>query len=136
MSEDILSEYAKYLDSGTINYLIDLIANKEMKNRRQVIEGLGIDRETLYHSVEAKQKVIKEAFKSLGPAVVVQALYGNIKSLFTNFIIDLLTFAIEKDGLADFTKEVLEENERILENVRDFDRREIIRLIKEKVEKS
>jgi hypothetical protein len=133
MSEDILSEYAEYLSLGTINYLLDLIGEKEMKSRRQVLEELGINKETLYHSTEAKQKVIKEALKKLDPITVIQAMYGNMKNIFTNFIIDLLTITTQKSEMTDFTKEVLEENEKLLKSVKDFDRREIIRIVKEKV---
>jgi len=132
MSE-ILSQYAEYLNLSTINYLLDLIGEKENKSRRQILEELGIDKETLYYSTEAKKQVVKEAFKRLDPAIVIKTVYENIKTIFTNFIIDLLTITTQENEMTEFTKEVLEENEGLLKSVRDFDRREIIRIVKEKV---
>jgi DNA-binding phage protein len=133
MSEEILSEYAEYLSLGTINYLLDLIGEKENKSRRQVLEELGINRETLYHSTEAKKQVVKEAFKRLDPSIVIKTMYQNIKDIYTNFIIDLLTVTAQENEMTNLTKEVLEENEGLLKNVRDFERREIIRIVKKKV---
>jgi len=55
-----------------------------------------------------------------------------VKNIYINFIIDLLTVTTQENETTNLTKKILEENERLLENIRDFDRIEIIRIIKEK----
>jgi len=134
----VLSDYAKYVDLGTINYLIDLIARKEKKSKGEIFKELGINREALYkQETEEKQKVIEEAFKRLDHAVVIKALYGRMKILFINFIVDILSVTADEintnNDLAELVEEVLAENAELLKDVRDFDRRGIIEFVASKL---
>ena len=40
--EVLLSEYAEYIDMGTINYLVELIARKEKKGKKEILDELGL----------------------------------------------------------------------------------------------
>jgi len=84
---ELLSEYAQFVDVGTINYLIDLICEKEKKSKRQILEELGISRGALYQphiGDKLKQTIIEEAFKRLDPTTVIKILYGHMRDLFIN----------------------------------------------------
>jgi len=136
ITEDLLSEYAEFVDIGTIHYLIDLMSKQEKKSRRQIFEELGISRGALYQphvGKKLKQKVIKEAIKRLDRSTVIRVLYGHMKNLFTEFIIDILsTTANEIDtnnDLAELIREILTENAELLKDVKAIDRREIIETV-------
>ncbi len=45
---EILSEYAEFIDIGTINYLVELMSIQERKSKREIFKELGISRGALY----------------------------------------------------------------------------------------
>jgi hypothetical protein len=133
---ELLSEYTEFIDIGTINYLVDLMSEKEKKSKRQIFEELGISRGTLYQphiGNKLKQKIIKEAFKRLDVNIVIKVLYGRMKDLFINFIIDVLSVSADEikndNDLAKFIEEILAENAELLKEVRDVERKKIIEII-------
>jgi len=137
---ELLSEYAEFTDIGTINYLVELMSEREKKNKRQIFEELGISRGALYQphvGNKLKQKVIKEAFKRLDPSVVIKILYGHMRDLFINFIIDTLSTTADEinsnDELAELIREILNENTELLKNVRDIERKTIIETVVNKL---
>ena len=131
-NEVLLSEYAEYIDVGTINYLVELIAREEKKGKREILDELGISI-TKLHQTEVKQRVINEAFKRLDKRTVIRALYGRMKTVYTNFIVDVLsTVGEEINGNKDLAEEIkgmMEENSGLLDGVRDIERRKIIEVI-------
>jgi len=87
ITEDLLTEYAEFVDIGIIHYLIDLMSKQEKKSKRQIFEELGISRGALYQThvgKKLKQKVIEEALKRLERSTVIRILYGRMKTLFIN----------------------------------------------------
>jgi len=133
---ELLSEYKEFIDVGTINYLINLICEKEKKSKRQIFKELGISRSTLYQphvGDKLKEKIIKEAFKRLDPDIVIKILYGHMRDLFINFIIDILSASADEinndNNIAEFIKEILTENAELLKEVRDIERKKIIEII-------
>jgi cell division protein FtsL len=136
---ELLSEYAEFIDLGTINYLIDLMSKEEKKSKREIFKELEISRGALYQphiGNKLKQKIIKEAFKRLDSSIVIKILYGRMKNLFINFIVDILSITADEintnSDLAEFIREILTENAELLENVRDVERRKIIEIITNK----
>lgn len=136
---ELLSEYAEFIDLGTINYLIDLMSKEGKKSKREIFKELGISRGALYQphiGNGLKQKIIKEAFKRLDSSIVIKALYGRMKNLFINFIVDILSVTADEintnNDLSKFIREVLTENAELLENVRDVERRKIIEIVTNK----
>lgn len=136
---ELLSEYAEFIDLGTINYLIDLMSKEEKKSKREIFKELEISRGALYQphiGNKLKQKIIKEAFKRLDSSIVIKTLYGRMKDLFINFIVDILSVTADEintnNDLAEFIREVLTENAELLENVRDVERRKIIEIVTNK----
>ena len=136
---ELLSEYAEFIDLGTINYLIDLMSKEEKKSKREIFKELEISRGALYQphiGNKLKQKIIKEAFKRLDSSIVIKTLYGRMKNLFINFIVDILSVTADEintnNDLAEFIREVLTENAELLENVRDVERRKIIEIVTNK----
>ncbi|EHP68878.1 hypothetical protein MetMK1DRAFT_00033260 [Metallosphaera yellowstonensis MK1] len=132
---ELLSEYAEFIDLGTINYLIDLMSKEEKKSKREIFKELEISRGALYQphiGNELKQKIIKEAFKRLDSSIVIKTLYGRMKNLFINFIVDILSVTADEintnNDLAEFIREILTENAELLKNVRDVERRKIIEI--------
>jgi len=137
---ELLSEYAKFIDIGTINYLVELMSEREKKSKRQIFEELGISRGALYQphvGNKLKQKIINEAFKRLDPSVVIKILYGHMRNLFINFIIDTLSTTADEinpnDELAELIREILNENTELLKNVRDVERKTIIEAVANKL---
>ena len=137
---NLLSEYAEFIGIGTINYLIELMSQQEKKSKIQIFEELGISRGALYQphiGNKLKQRIIKEAFKRLDPNIVIKILYGYMKHLFINFIIDILSTTADEintnDDLAEFIKEILNENNELLKNVRDIERRKIIEFVENRL---
>jgi len=137
---DLLSEYARFLDVGTINYLVTLMAREEGKSKRKILEELGISRGTLYQphvGNDVKQRIIKEALKRLNKTTVIKILYSHMRDLFNEFIVDVLSEAYDEldtnDNLAEFVKEVLTETSGLLQNVRDIERRKIIEIVKNRI---
>ncbi len=134
---ELLSEYAEFIDLGTINYLIDLMSKEEKKSKREIFKELGISRGALYQphiGNKLKQKIIEEAFKCLDSSIVIKAMYGRMKNLFINFIVDVLSVTADdtNNDLVEFTKEVLTENAELLKNVRDIEKRKIIEIVTNK----
>jgi hypothetical protein len=133
---ELLSEYTEFIDIGTINYLVDLMSKKEKKSKRQIFEELGVSRGALYQphiGNKLKQKIIKEAFKRLDANIIIKVLYGRMKDLFINFIIDILSASADEinndNNIAEFIKEILTENAELLKEVRDVERKKIIEII-------
>ena len=123
---ELLSEYVEFIDLGTINYLIDLMSKEGRKSKREIFKELGISRGALYQphiGNELKQKIIKEAFKRLDSSIVIKTLYGRMKNLFINFIVDILSATADEintnNDLAEFIREILTENAGLLKDVRD-----------------
>jgi len=140
VTTDLLSEYAEFADIGTIHYLIDLISKQENKSRRQIFEELGISRGALYQphvGKKLKQKVIEEALKRLDRSTVIRVLYGRMKHIFTEFIIDILSTSADEidtnNELAELIREILTENAELLKDVKAVDRREIIETVMNKL---
>jgi len=138
-----LSEYIEFIDLSTINYLIELMSKEEKKSKRRIFEELGISRGALYQphvGNKLKQKIIKEAFKRLDSSIVIKVLYGRMKDLFINFIIDLLSTTADEintnNDITKFIKEVLTENTELLKQVRDVERKKIIEIITNKLSNS
>ena len=138
-----LSEYIEFIDLSTINYLIELMSKEEKKSKRRIFEELGISRGALYQphvGNKLKQKIIKEAFKRLDSSIVIKVLYGRMKDLFINFIIDLLSTTADEininNDITKFIKEVLTENAELLKQVRDVERKKIIEIITNKLSNS
>jgi cell division protein FtsL len=136
---ELLSEYAEFIDLGTINYLIDLMSKEEKKSKREIFKELEISRGALYQphvGNKLKQKIIKEAFKRLDSSIVIKTLYGRMKNLFINFIVDILSVTADEintnNDLAEFIREVLTENAELLKDVRDVERRKIIEIVTNK----
>ena len=131
-NELLLSEYAEYIDMGTINYLVELIAREEKRGKREILDELGISI-TQLHQTEVKQRVINEALKRLDKRTVIRVLYGRMKTVYTNFIVDVLSTVGEEiksnKDLAEEIKGMMEENSGLLEWVRDIERRKIIEVI-------
>jgi len=139
---ELLSEYAQLIVVGTINYLVDLMSQQEKKSKRQIFEELGISRGALYQphvGDELKQRIIKEAFKRLDPTTVIKILYGHMRDLFIQFIIDILVTTADEiktnNDLAEFVKEILNENVELLKNIRSIEKREIIEIITNRLSK-
>ena len=137
---ELLSEYAEFIDTGAINYLIELMSKQEKKSKRQIFEELGISRGALYQphvGNKLKQKIINEAFKRLDPSVVIKILYGHMRDLFINFIIDTLSTTADEinsnDELVKLIREILYENAELLKNVRDIERKTIIETVVNKL---
>jgi hypothetical protein len=132
----LLGEYAEYIDAGTILYLVELIAGKEKKGKREILNELGISIPQL-HQNEVKQRVIKEALKRLDTKTVIRVLYGRMKTVYINFIIDVLSTVGEEikgnKDLAEEIKGMMEENSSLLEWVRDIERRKIIEIIRDRL---
>jgi len=130
--ELLLSEYAEYIDMGTINYLVELIAREEKRGKREMFDELGIG-VTQLHQTEVKQRVINEALKLLDKRTVIRVLYGRMKTVYTNFIVDVLSAVGEEiksnKDLAEEIKGIMEENSGLLDGVRDIERRKIIEVI-------
>ena len=125
---DLLSEYAEFIDLGTINYLIDLMSKEEKKSKREIFKELGISRGALYQphiGNKLKQKIIKEAFKRLDSSIVIKTLYGRMKNLFINFIVDILSVTADEintnNDLVEFIREIVTENAGLLKDVRDVE---------------
>jgi len=138
-----LSEYIEFIDLSTINYLIELMSKEEKKSKRRIFEELGISRGALYQphvGNKLKQKIIKEAFKRLDSSIVIKVLYGRMKDLFINFIIDLLSTTADEintnNDITEFIKEVLTENAELLKQVRDVERKKIIEIITNRLSNS
>ena len=135
-NEVLLSEYAEYIDVGTINYLVELIAREEKKGKREILDELGISI-TKLHQTEVKQRVINEAFKRLDKRIVIKVLYGRMKTVYTNFIVDVLSTVGEEikssKDLAEETKGIMEENSGLLDGVSDIERRKIIEIIQDRL---
>ena len=138
-----LSEYIEFIDLSTINYLIELMSKEEKKSKRRIFEELGISRGALYQphvGNKLKQKIIKEAFKRLDSSIVIKVLYGRMKDLFINFIIDLLSTTADEintnNDITKFIKEVLTENTELLKQVRDVERKKIIEIITNRLSNS
>jgi cell division protein FtsL len=136
---DLLSEYAEFIDLGTINYLIDLMSKEEKKSKREIFKELGISRGALYQphiGNKLKQKIIKEAFKRLDSSIVIKTLYGRMKNLFINFIVDILSVTADEintnNDLVEFIREIVTENAGLLKDVRDVERRKIIEIVTNK----
>jgi cell division protein FtsL len=136
---ELLSEYAEFIDLGTINYLIDLMSKEEKKSKREIFKELEISRGALYQphiGNGLKQKIIKEAFKRLDSSIVIKTLYGRMKDLFINFIVDILSVTADEintnNDLAEFIREILTENAGLLKDVRDVERRKIIEIVTNK----
>jgi len=134
--EILLSEYAEYIDMGTINYLVELIAREEKKGNREILDELGVS-VTQLHQTEVKQRVINEAFKRLDKRIVIKVLYGRMKTVYTNFIVDVLSTVGEEikssKDLAEEIKGIMEENSGLLDGVRDIERRKIIEIIQDRL---
>jgi len=137
-SEILLSEYAEYIDMGTINYLVELIAREEKRGKREILDELGVSVIRL-HQTEMKQRVIEEAFKRLDKRTVIRVLYGRMKTVYTDFIVDVLSTVGEEissnKDLAEEIKGMMEENSGLLEWVRDIERRKIIEVIRDRLKK-
>jgi len=140
ITEDLLTEYAEFVDIGTIHYLIDLMSKQEKKSRRQLFEELGISRGALYQphvGKKLKQKVVEEALKRLDRTTVIRTLYGRMKTLFINFIIDVLSTTADEidtnNELAELIREMLTENAELLKDVKAIDIREIIETVMNKL---
>ena len=140
ITEDLLTEYAEFVDIGTIHYLIDLMSKQEKKSRRQLFEELGISRGALYQphiGKKLKQKVVEEALKRLDRTTVIRTLYGRMKILFINFIIDVLSTTADEidtnNELAELIREMLTENAELLKDVKAIDIREIIETVMNKL---
>ena len=135
-NELLLSEYAEYIDMGTINYLVELIAREEKKGNREILDELGVS-VTQLHQTEVKQRVINEAFKRLDKRIVIKVLYGRMKTVYTNFIVDVLSTVGEEiksnKDLAEEIKGMMEENFGLLDGVRDIERRKIIEIIQDRL---
>ena len=134
--ELLLSEYAEYIDMGTINYLVELIAREEKRGKREMFDELGIG-VTQLHQTEVKQRVINEALKLLDKRTVIRVLYGRMKTVYTNFIVDVLSAVGEEiksnKDLAEEIKGIMEENSGLLDGVRDIERRKIIEVIPDRL---
>jgi len=133
---DLLSEYAEFIDIGTINYLLDLMGKKEKKRKEEILKELDISRSVLYQPhvrTELKQKIIKEAFKCLDPSLVITILYGRMKDLFINFVVDILSVTAEEininNTLTEVVRRILTENTELLKDIRDIERRKIIEFV-------
>jgi len=133
---ELLSEYAEFIDLSAINYLLELMGKEEKKTKDEILKELGISRSALYQpntSTEAKQLIIKEAFKCLDPSLVITILYGRIKTIFINFIVDILSVTANEiktnSTLAELGREILTENTELLKDIRDIERRKIIEII-------
>jgi hypothetical protein len=133
---EILSEYADFIDNGTINYLISLISEKEKKDKKEILAELKISYKELYRpgtNTEAKKEIIKEAFRRLDAGEVISILYGRVKTVLVNFIIDVLSVTHDKvtndDRLNGLVRRILNENIGILLNVRDVERRRVIEAV-------
>jgi len=135
-NELLLSEYAEYIDMGTINYLVELIAREEKRGKREILDELGISI-TQLHQTEVKQRVINEALKRLDKRTVIRVLYGRMKTVYTNFIVDVLSTVGEEiksnKDLAEEIKGMMEENSGLLDGVRDIERRKIIDVIRDRL---
>ena len=135
-NELLLSEYAEYIDMGTINYLVELIAREEKRGKREILDELGISI-TQLHQTEVKQRVINEALKLLDKRTVIRVLYGRMKTVYTNFIVDVLSTVGEEissnKDLAEEIKGMMEENSGLLGGVRDIERRKIIDVIRDRL---
>jgi len=135
-NELLLSEYAEYIDMGTINYLVELIAREEKRGKREMFDELGIG-VTQLHQTEVKQRVINEALKLLDKRTVIRVLYGRMKTVYTNFIVDVLSAVGEEiksnKDLAEEIKGIMEENSGLLDGVRDIERRKIIDVIRDRL---
>jgi hypothetical protein len=135
-NEVLLSEYAEYIDMGTINYLVELIAREEKKGKREILDELGVS-VTQLHQTEVKQRVIKEALKRLDKRIVIRVLYGRMKTVYTNFIVDVLSTVGEEikssKDLAEEIKGMMEENFGLLDGVMDIERRKIIEIIRDRL---
>jgi cell division protein FtsL len=133
---DLLSEYAEFIDLGTINYLLDLMGKKEKQTKEEILKELDINKSALYQpyvGTELKQKIIKEAFKRLEPSLVITILYSRMKDLFINFIVDILSVTSDElhtnNDLAKVVKDILTENTELLKDIRDLERRKIIEIV-------
>ena len=135
-NELLLSEYAEYIDMGTINYLVELIAREEKRGKREILDELGVG-VTQLHQTEVKQRVINEALKLLDKRTVIRVLYGRMKTVYTNFIVDVLSTVGEEiksnKDLAEEIKGMMEENSGLLDGVRDIERRKIIDVIRDRL---
>ena len=132
----LLSEYAEYIDMGTINYLLELIAREENRGKREILDELGIG-VTQLHQTEVKQRVINEALKLLDKRTVIRVLYGRMKTVYTNFIVDVLSTVGEEiksnKNLNEEIKGIMEENSSLLRWVSDIERRKIIEIIQDRL---
>ena len=133
---DLLSEYAEFIDIGTINYLLDLMGKKEKKRKEEILKELDINRSALYQphgGTELKQKIIKESFKRLDTSLVITILYGRMKDLFINFVVDILSVTAEEininNTLTEVVRRILTENTELLKDIRDIERRKIIEFV-------
>jgi len=136
MIEDLLTGYAEFVDIGTINYLITLMGEKEGKSKREIFKELGISRGALYQphvGDEVKRKVIEEAFKRLDSGTITKILYGYMKNLFVNFLIDILCAAGDEINNTEFIREIFTENADLLKSVRDIERKKIIEIVANKL---
>ena len=133
---DLLSEYPDFIDLGTINYLLDLMSKEEKKSKEEILKELEINRSVLYQPhgrTEFKQKIIKESFKRLDTSLVITILYGRMKDLFINFVVDILSSTAEEintnNTLAEVVRDILTENTKLLKNIRDIERRKILEFV-------
>jgi len=136
--EDVLTEYAEFIDIGTVNYLIDLISKTERKPKTEVLKELGINREALY-GPNGKSRVLSEAVKRLDKLTVIKILYGKMKNVYINFVIDILSVSadeLDSDGFAEFVKILIDENSGLIKTVNDVERKKIIEIVREKLNKS
>ena len=133
---ELLSEYAEYIDTGTILYLVELIARKEKKSKKEIFDELGISIPQL-HQNDVKERVIGESFRRLDTNTVIRVMYGRMKAVYTNFIVDVLSAVGDEingnKDLAEGVKGIMEENSGLLEEVRDIERRKIIEIIQDKL---
>ena len=132
----LLSEYVEYIDAGTILYLVELIARKEKKDKKEILQELKLTIPQLRQN-EVKEKVIRESFRRLDTNTVIKVLYGRMKTVYINFIVDVLSTVGEEissnKDLAKEIKGIMEENSGLLKGVRDIERRTIIEIIRDRL---
>ena len=112
---DELSDYAEYISSGSINYLINKLAEK-LGSKRKAYEYIGVSRGTLYSgykmSFETKKKVIIASFAELGTDDVVKVMIDDVLFTLNMLVLDYVKYLKSRGEQEKVTE--------IYEYVKDF----------------
>ncbi|QKR00865.1 hypothetical protein GWK48_11145 [Metallosphaera tengchongensis] len=120
---DTLYYYAIYLSPGLFESLIDEMAERRELSKVKLLREMGMSTGTPYKSLgrEAREKILREAVKILGPEYVISEMFFDIKFIYEGFVNDVLQAlnALGTENVEGLRNTVLNEADNIRILVRD-----------------